>query len=84
MYAVLHGAYNNWLSYDKSAMENAKSSNWNGEIGLGVTNKKCLRPFVEYRYNLKFRETHINAGVLFVFGCTPAAQKRKVTCPAYN
>ena len=90
-YLIGHGAYNNWLNYASSAMDGAKKTNWNLEGGLGVTTNKCLRPFLEYRYNLKFQETHLRLGLLYIFGCNGGGSKKKSSgggkdhlCPAYN
>ena len=69
MYALMHGGYNKWISYKESGLKNAQPVNWNLEGGFGITTNSCFRPFLEYRYNLKFRETHLNLGFLFIFGC---------------
>ncbi|TAL58743.1 MAG: hypothetical protein EPN85_10860 [Bacteroidetes bacterium] len=86
-YAIGHGAYNSWINYASSAMDGARQTNWNLEGGLGVTTKKCLRPFLEYRYNLKFQETHLRLGLLYLFGCKGGGGGNKKgggLCPAYN
>lgn len=89
-YAIGHGAYNSWLNYEVSAMEGAQQTNWNLEAGIGVTTRKCLRPFLEYRYNIKFMETHLRLGLLYIFGCNGSSGgkkgggKNKGLCPAYN
>ena len=89
-YAVAHGAYNSWINYSSSSMEGAKETNWNLEGGVGVTSYKCLRPFLEYRYNLKFQETHLRLGLLYVFGCKGGGKKKSggggkhSICPAYS
>ena len=69
-YLMAHGAYNHWLNPEESALENAQTTNWNLEGGIGITTNKCLRPFLEYRYNIKFMETHLRLGLLFIFGCS--------------
>lgn len=81
IYALAHGAYNNWLSYERSPMEGAKPNNWNGELGLGISNNKCLRPFLEYRYNFNFKETHLRLGLLYIFGCNTRSKADR--CAAY-
>ncbi len=83
-YAIAHGGYNSWLNYKSSPMKDAQANNWNLEGGIGVTIPTCLRPFLEYRYNLKFRETHLDLGLIYIFGC----RNRKSTsgvdrCPVY-
>ncbi len=68
-YILGHGGYNKWLNPEQSAMEGAKPSNINAEAGIGISGTRCLRPFLEYRYNLNFRETHFQLGFLYIFGC---------------
>lgn len=68
-YLMAHGGYNHWGSAGSSALENASTTNWNLEGGAGITTNWCLRPFLEYRYNIKFQETHLRLGVLYIFGC---------------
>ena len=74
-------AYNNWLNYDVSPMENAEQNNWNVEGGGGISGLGCLRPFAEIRYNVKFRESHAQLGLLYVLGCKTGRGK---ICPAYQ
>ncbi len=81
IYLLAHGGYNKWLSYEKSPMEGAEPNNWNGEGGIGISNNKCLRPFLEYRYNLKFKETHLRVGLLYIFGCSGGSRADR--CAAY-
>ncbi len=91
-YILGHGGYNNWSNYDESTLIGAKSGNWNAEAGIGLTTNKCLRPFIEYRYNVKFQETHLQLGLLYIFGCgnngggyrNTSRMKKGVVCPAYN
>ncbi len=91
-YILGHGGYNNWLNSNASAMEGASPTNWNAELGIGVTTNQCLRPFLEYRYNIKFQETNLQLGLLYIFGCgnnngsyrNPKRMKRGTVCPAYN
>lgn len=91
-YLLAHGGYNNWSNAGSSALEGASSTNWNLEGGAGVTTNWCLRPFLEYRYNIKFQETHLRLGVLYIFGCSnnnagsyrnPGRMKNMYICPAY-
>ena len=88
-YVIAHAGHNKWLNYDESALPDAKSTNWNVEGGIGITTNSCLRPFLEYRYNIKFMETHLRFGLLYIFGCggEPRTGGRigggKI-CPAYH
>jgi hypothetical protein len=81
-YAILQGGYNSWLNYADSPMEGAKQNNWDLEGGFGISNYNCLRPFIEYRYNLRHRETNLHLGLLFVFGCRTKSSKGH--CDAYG
>ncbi len=83
-YGILHGGYNRWMSYERSTLEHAKPNNWNLEGGIGVAMTRCIRPFAEYRYNLKFQETHLSLGVLFLFECWRYRSDRNSQCPAYH
>ena len=88
LYALVHAGYNSWLNYESSAYKGAHLNNWNLEGGGGITTNKCLRPFLEYRYNLKFRETHLRLGLLYIFGCSGgkggySGKKDGHLCPAY-
>ena len=69
LYVLAHGSYNAWLNYTDSEMVGAQKNNWNLDGGIGISNNWCLRPFLEYRYNVKFQETHLRLGVLYIFGC---------------
>jgi len=93
-YVLLHGAYNQWLNAGSSGMEGAQAVNWDLEGGVGISGNRCLRPFIEYRYNIKFQETHLRIGLLYIFGCRggnksmsgyrdPQRMKRGSLCPAY-
>jgi hypothetical protein len=91
-YIMAHGAYDRWLNAEASGMEGAKPTNWNLEGGVGITTNRCLRPFLEYRYNIKFQETHLRLGLLYIFGCNSGGNgyrdarrvKKSMVCPAYN
>ncbi len=85
-YAIVHGGYNQWLNYEVSPLNNAKPNNWDLEGGIGVSTNTCLRPFLEYRYNIRFEETHLRLGLLYIFGCKKGGRGRykKDRCDAYN
>jgi hypothetical protein len=96
LYLLGHGGYNAWVNYDESRLKEAQYSNWVGEIGLGLSKPiKCWRPFVEFRYNFKWKESSFHLGVLYVFhGCDGSRYgnhssyglrgTRSLECPAYN
>ena len=69
VYLLAHGAYDKWLNPEVSPMVNPKPNNWDAEGGVGISGTKCWRPFLEYRYNVRFRETHLRLGIMYIFGC---------------
>ncbi len=93
-YALLGGAYNGWINYKDSPINDAKYSNWDLEGGLGIKTNRCLHPFLEYRYNLHWKETNLQLGLMYFFHCKNSGsssggkQHRNVYeihyCPAYN
>ena len=91
-YLLGHGGFNYWSNSDASTLNNAENANWNAEAGIGNKTKKALRPFLEYRYNVKFQETHLQLVLLYIFGYSEdnggyrkkSKMKKKVFCPAYN
>lgn len=82
LYALMHGAYNSWLNYESSPMEDAQANNWNLEFGGGLTTNGCWRPFIEYRYNMNFKETHLQVGIMYILGC--GSRSSHGICPAYH
>lgn len=85
IYALVHGGYNSWLNYKSSGMKDAKPNNWNLEGGVGISSTTCLRPFIEYRYNVKFMETHLDLGFLYIFGCRKNNKYlNNDRCPSFN
>jgi hypothetical protein len=87
IYAIAHGAYNRWLNYAESPMTTAKPTNLNLEGGLGISTNGRLRPFLEYRYNIRFLETHLRVGVLYIPGSNHGRAGSGVhdrRCDAYN
>jgi hypothetical protein len=85
VYGKLHGGYNSWINYKTSLLKDAKPNNWNFEGGLGISTNTCLRPFIEYRYNVKFKETHLNLGFLYIFGCSKKNKyNNNERCPSFK
>lgn len=82
-YGILHGGYNGWINYQNSAVKNAKFSNWDAEAGAGVKLNRCLYPFLECRYNAKWRETNVRLGIAYTFGCKSKGGGSS-GCPAYG
>jgi len=77
-YALGNISYNGWINYENSAKKNAKFSNVGLEGGIGVTSNKCLRPFMEFRYNVKWREANLRLGFIYTIKCE---KRGEVPCP---
>ena len=96
LYLLGHGGYNAWTNYEESRIKEAQYSNWVGEIGAGLSKViKCWRPFVEYRYNFKWKEASLRLGVLYTLGGCKGGRygnhanyglngSHSIMCPAYN
>jgi len=92
IYLLVHGGYNNWLNPGNSALEGAQTANINFEGGIGIVGVNCLRPFLEYRYNVRFQESHLQLGLLYIFGCKKNTagyrnlnrMRRRVKCSIYE
>lgn len=77
-YGLANLSYNGWINHKESAASNAKFSNVGFDLGGGITKNACTRPFLEYRYNFKWREGNIRIGVVHTFNCT---MRGMVPCP---
>lgn len=84
VYGLLHAGFNSWVNYKSSPLKGAKPNNFNFEGGLGISTNTCLRPFIEYRYNVKFKETHLDLGFLYIFGCRKGKILPEDRCPKFN
>ncbi len=89
LYPLLNVGYNAWLNTDDSDMKDAKSGTYLLELGAGISfTQSSVRPFLETRYNIKWKETSVHIGLLFVLGGNSRYKKRNrrrpVICPAYN
>ncbi|HEY4800582.1 MAG TPA: hypothetical protein VII99_16000 [Bacteroidia bacterium] len=79
------GYYNRWFNYDKFSGPKAKPNNVAEEVGFGVMKKQgCVRPFAEQRYDFKWKEFIIHAGVLIFFGDCIGGGRKHELCPAYS
>lgn len=89
-YGLAHGAYNGWINHEATPMAEAKYTNWDLDLGAGLRKNTCFTPFIEYRYNLKWHETHLHLGFLYFFNCKASRgsgklkkSNKKYSCPAY-
>jgi len=87
LYGIANGSYNGWINYENSIMDNAKFSNWGADVGAGLKKGKCFRPFMEFRYNFKWKEANLRLGLMYFFNCNKKGnrnKKRAISCPAYS
>lgn len=84
-YIIGQVGYDDWVNYAESPMKGAKPNNFDMEAGGGITTNKCLRPFLEYRYNFVFRETNLRLGLLYIIGCggSEKAKRSSDDCPTF-
>lgn len=84
-YLLAGGYYNNWINSAEYLGNNRKKNNIAPEAGCGIVfNIGCrLKPYVEYRYDVRWREGSLGAGLFFNFGKCPK-NSRHTKCPAYQ
>lgn len=85
-YIIGQVGFDNWINFSDSPMKGAKPDNFDLEGGGGVTTNKCLRPFLECRYNAVFRECNMRLGILYIIGCGGGGEKTKRSsddCPKF-
>jgi len=80
-YTLVHVGYNRWINFESSFMKDARLNNWNAELGAGVIFGKNTKPFVEWRYNARHRESSLHVGLLFN---KSSFKRKKEKCAAYD
>jgi hypothetical protein len=83
---LLAGAYyNNWINYEQQGASVLKKNNISPEAGCGIVfNIGCrLKPYLEYRYDIRWREGSIGAGLFLSFSKCPKSNRHQ-KCPAYQ
>jgi len=83
LYAIGMISYNRWSNFTSKPQLKAKPNNWDAEFGIGWTTKRCIRPFVEYRYNLKWKETNLGIGIIYTFRCKSSKKRGSISCPGH-
>jgi len=83
-YVHLGGYYDRWINSDEFITNKAKKNNFVFEGGAGVVfDFNCLNPFLEYRYDTKWKEGSLELGLYLRFGkCFK--RKTKIRCPAFS
>src|ERR1035437_6234751 len=69
VYALGGIYYNRWINYTNFEGKIVKPNNMAEEVGIGLSkSESCLKPFIEYRYDIKWKEQSIHLGILYSFG----------------
>jgi hypothetical protein len=81
-YPLAGAYYHNWLNVDEYAPGQRKKHNLSPQAGVGlVRNRGCWRPFIEDRYDFKWKEDHLRIGIYYYPGqCGKSRSKEK--CPS--
>lgn len=82
-YAFLGAYYNYWINYDKYDEKVAKKNSFTLEGGVGAEmTARCISPFIENRYSLKWRESYLIIGIkLCMFKCS--GKYNVIKCPDF-
>ena len=82
-YLSASALYNDWFNAVAYSNGTRKPDNFAPEGGIGIVRSKgCLRPFVEDRYDTKWKEDNLRIGVLWFFRSCKCF--KKADCPAYQ
>ena len=81
LYLLGAGYFNKWINAEEFAPGQKKENNFAPELGMGlVRNHGCVRPFIEDRYDFKWKENSLRIGVyIYLSSC-----QGKEPCPAYD
>lgn len=77
-YGLINLSYNGWINYEDSGSRKARFSNPGVELGAGITTNRCVRPFLEIRYNAWWREATIQLGFIYTLKCE---KRGSLPCP---
>jgi opacity protein-like surface antigen len=82
LYILAGGYYNNWINNEQYYFGIDKKNNVVPECGGGVIlNIGCrVKWYIEYRYNIKWKEGAVGTGILLTFQRCKSIQR----CPAYK
>jgi hypothetical protein len=83
-YLAAGAYYNNWINIAEYRSNMKDQNNLVPEAGLGIIlSHGCIRPYLEGRYDARWKEGTVRFGVLFYPGDCRLRTK-KVKCPAYG
>lgn len=84
LYLIAAGGYNAWFNFKSFNSSNSKLSNPSVEIGYGVYfGRSYFRPFIENRYNIKWKEGTIYFGGIFYINSKSKKGSKTMSCPAF-
>jgi len=85
LYALGGGYYDRWINYASFNNDKAKPNNFAMEAGAGIAKGTgCLRPFIEQRYDFKWKEENFRVGIMLYFAECRGKTTQGYLCPAYK
>ncbi len=84
-YLILGGYYNNWINNKSFHSPLATKNNFAPEGGAGLLfNIGCFNPYIEYRYDRRWKEGIIGIGILIGFDdCFSNKNNSEIRCPRF-
>lgn len=84
-YVYAGGYYNNWINSSDYQNKISRKNNFVFEGGAGIIlSFKCFYPFLEYRYDTKWKEGSVGAGLLLRLGeCVNMKSGGARNCPRF-
>lgn len=85
-YVFVGGYYDYWVNYEKFTAKVAKKNNLVFEGGAGIEyHRGCINPFLEHRYDTKWKEGTTVIGVKINFGkCGSGGRFHVISCPDFG
>lgn len=70
-YTLLNVSYNGFINYENNEEREGNFSNLGLDPGVGVSRKvlKCMHPFFEFRYNVRWNELNARLGLMYDLNC---------------
>lgn len=84
-YIYIGGYYDDWFNSNEFKNKLAKENNFATEGGGGlIFNFGCINPYIEYRYDAKWKEGSLGAGLMFRFcNCFNSKIPEEQRCPHF-
>ncbi|MEO5572365.1 MAG: hypothetical protein ABIT08_04815 [Bacteroidia bacterium] len=78
LYLLAGGYYNDWFNADDFAPAQKMQNNFSPQAGGGLVRSwGCIRPFIENRYDFKWKEDNLRIGIYWY----PGSCGKKEKCP---